>query len=302
MVVGCALLHVLSGSPPFYGKSVEDVYAAILSKEATFTDKKFKHVSAACMDFMRRLLVRDPHGRMSAMEALQHPFITGSSGGAMVIPSRGIGRAGSIDAMEMDPPAGGIADPNKSSVLHTGLLRQLFESMVLYHRADPLCRLIMNMAAHTLGSLELQKFREEFSALDCSGTGGLCRRDFLMAFSSVADSETLKTLFDTLAVSRRHGHANDLTYHEYIAAAMHGRVIIHEARLSLIISYLDPEHKGVITVHSVRSALGDEVPLAEIEAIVRAADFDGDGAVSKGDILELWERVWNDEPATARRK
>lgn len=300
--LGVLCYMLLSGSPPFYGKSVEDVYAAILSKEASFTDKKFKHVSAACMDFMRRLLVRDPRGRMSAMEALQHPFITGSSGGAMVMSSRGIGRTGSVDAMELDPPVGG-GDVNKTNVLHAGLLRQVLESMALYHRADPLCRLIMNMAAHTLGSLELQKFREEFTALDSSGTGGISRRDFLAGFSSVADAETLKVLFDSLAVSRRHGHANDLTYHEYIAAAMHGRVIIHEARLSLIISYLDPDHKGAVTVQSVRSALGEEVPLGEIEAIVRAADFDGDGAVSNGDIMELWERVWNDEAAgSVRRK
>jgi len=42
-------------------------------------DKKFKHVSNCCMDFMKRLLVRDPRYRMSTGEALLHPFITGAS-------------------------------------------------------------------------------------------------------------------------------------------------------------------------------------------------------------------------------
>lgn len=77
--LGVLCYMLLSGSPPFYGKTVEDVYQAILTKEATFTDKKFKHVSNACMDFMKKLLVRDPRHRMTTQEALIHPFITGAA-------------------------------------------------------------------------------------------------------------------------------------------------------------------------------------------------------------------------------
>ena len=33
--------------------------------QATFTDKKFKHVSNSCLDFMKRLLVRDVRYRMT---------------------------------------------------------------------------------------------------------------------------------------------------------------------------------------------------------------------------------------------
>jgi calcium-dependent protein kinase len=77
--LGVLCYMLLSGSPPFYGKSVEDVYQAILTKDASFADKKFKHVSNCCMDFMKRLLVRDPRYRMTTGEALLHPFITGAS-------------------------------------------------------------------------------------------------------------------------------------------------------------------------------------------------------------------------------
>ena len=36
-----------------------------------------RHLSPVCMDFMRRLLVKDPNMRMSTGQALRHPFITG---------------------------------------------------------------------------------------------------------------------------------------------------------------------------------------------------------------------------------
>ena len=37
-----------------------------------------RHLSPVCMDFLRRLLVKDPNMRMSTNVALSHPFISGS--------------------------------------------------------------------------------------------------------------------------------------------------------------------------------------------------------------------------------
>lgn len=75
--LGVLCYMLLSGTPPFFGKSVEDVYNATLTQEPSFHEKKFRHVSECCIDFMQRLLVKDPTLRMTTTQALQHPFITG---------------------------------------------------------------------------------------------------------------------------------------------------------------------------------------------------------------------------------
>mmetsp|Transcript_14897 Transcript_14897/g.13466 ORF Transcript_14897/g.13466 Transcript_14897/m.13466 type:complete len:810 (+) Transcript_14897:330-2759(+) len=75
--LGVLCYMLLSGTPPFYGKSVDEVYAATLTQEPVFIEKKFKHVSPGCIDFMKRLLVKDPEKRMNLADALVHPFITG---------------------------------------------------------------------------------------------------------------------------------------------------------------------------------------------------------------------------------
>lgn len=149
-----------------------------------------------------------------------------------------------------------------------------------------------------LACVQLQKFREEFQLMDTSHTGRLCRRDFIAALDNAAqDREVdLRAVFDIIAVERRYHHVqsskhqqskgqdfsvSDLSYHEYVAAAMHGRVTVSEARLLLVCSYLDPEHRGAISIASLQSALGEEVPEEELHAMLAAADFDRDGLITK---------------------
>lgn len=291
--LGVLCYMLLSGSPPFYGKSVEDVYNAILTKEASFADKKFKHVSNACMDFMKRLLVRDPRHRMTTGEALLHPFITG----AAYFPRYAApGMSGSATSGYLSGSQHNLMDvvqdsnsPSNNNVgaqmaaLHPSQAVQILDSMVLFCNADPLSRLILEMVSHSLGPRELQKFREEFQSMDVSHTGRLCRKDFLTGLAqAAADREVdLKAVFDIVSVERRYGRASDLSYHEYVAAAMHGRVAITEARVLLVCSYLDPDHRGAISTMSLRSALGEDVPETELQQLISTADSDRDGLVTK---------------------
>jgi serine/threonine protein kinase len=36
----------------------------------------YRHLSPVCLDFMKKLLVKDPEFRMTTSQALEHPFIT----------------------------------------------------------------------------------------------------------------------------------------------------------------------------------------------------------------------------------
>lgn len=74
--LGVLCYMLLSGTPPFYGRTVDEVYDATLHQDLMFSDKKFKHVSPCCIDFMRRFLTKNPEHRMTTDEALRHPFLT----------------------------------------------------------------------------------------------------------------------------------------------------------------------------------------------------------------------------------
>ena len=57
-------------------------------------------------------------------------------------------------------------------------------SLKVFAEADPLTKMTMEMVSHTLGSLQVQQFREEFQTIDTSHLGRISHRDFVRTFSN----------------------------------------------------------------------------------------------------------------------
>lgn len=63
-----------TGISPFYGKSMRQNLRSIAECDWKFTDD-FQNVSHEAKDFIQRLFVSDPKERMTARQALNHPWL-----------------------------------------------------------------------------------------------------------------------------------------------------------------------------------------------------------------------------------
>ncbi|CAI0464809.1 unnamed protein product [Linum tenue] len=68
---GVVLYVMLSGIPPFYGETVEEIFEAVIRGNLRFPPKVFRNVSSQAKDFLRKLISRDPSRRFSAEQALR---------------------------------------------------------------------------------------------------------------------------------------------------------------------------------------------------------------------------------------
>lgn len=66
---------LLCGSPPFKGKRDREVLQAVRRGKYTLSGPRWENVSKEAKDFIRRLLVYNPVRRMTAEEALKHPWL-----------------------------------------------------------------------------------------------------------------------------------------------------------------------------------------------------------------------------------
>lgn len=281
--LGVLCFMLLSGSPPFFGKTVEDVYQATISQDPVFPEKKFRHVSGVCMDFMRKLLVKDPVLRMSTAQALAHPFITGGLGN-LYIPMPPAGQ------QQLMPPQGGL----QTNVITQELADEIVENICSFMAADTLTKITLEMIAHSLCPESVQRLRSEFQLIDKSHSGTLTIQELIDGLNSSKLVSTgilnLRNAYHAISIEKYHNHINELTYHEYIAATMGRRVRIEPERISLVFSRLDPDSQSFISTDSIRKVLGEDIPQQELESMIDAADLNQDRLVTHEEFMNLWLR------------
>lgn len=330
--LGVLCYMLLSGSPPFYGRNVEDVYQSILTKEPNFSDKKFRHLSNDCMDFMKRLLTRDPSQRITTSEALLHPFIVNNSHSTPLyaLNSGGVlsnfrpGPTSSTPTLPpINSPTGSISGPhfsfneqdiNKSSspensTLNTSQLTVIIESMITYAGMDPLIKITLRMIAHSLGYKDLYQFRVEFQLIDYNYLGTITRKDFINLFYSLCSTpslhtfvmntvnnfESLKKLYNSiLELSGYISSGNrEMAYHDYVTATLSRRVhSITEAQLVSVFSLLDSDNEKKLTASSLSLFLGQEIAYQDCEMMINVADYDKKGYITLQDFKNHWYNVW----------
>jgi calcium/calmodulin-dependent protein kinase I len=73
--VGVITYVMLAGFPPFDGENDVEVFASILSIRYSFPTPEWDNISEEAKHFIRSILLDNPKERLSAAQALQHPWI-----------------------------------------------------------------------------------------------------------------------------------------------------------------------------------------------------------------------------------
>jgi len=201
---GVIIFMLLSGAPPFSGTDRE-VLKKIQSGDIHWSSR-FKRASPMAQDFVRKILVYDPEKRLSANDALAHPWIASSTS-----------EDRSIDIDVLD-------------------------SFRAYAHASHFKRAILSMMAWSLSGEERAALREEFLLMDTNKTGTIthCQLKDLLQETFHIDSHEADMLFQSLDVN----NDNEIGYSEFLAAAMQGRVKAHEDVLRRTFQRFDSTRAG----------------------------------------------------------
>ncbi|XP_020243193.1 CDPK-related kinase 3-like [Asparagus officinalis] len=73
--IGVITYILLCGSRPFWARTESGIFRSVLRADPNFDDSPWPAVSAEAKDFVRRLLNKDYRKRMTAAQALNHPWL-----------------------------------------------------------------------------------------------------------------------------------------------------------------------------------------------------------------------------------
>ncbi|KDO49132.1 hypothetical protein CISIN_1g007776mg [Citrus sinensis] len=73
--IGVIAYILLCGSRPFWARTESGIFRAVLKADPSFDDGSWPSLSSDAKDFVKLLLNKDPRKRMTAAQALSHPWI-----------------------------------------------------------------------------------------------------------------------------------------------------------------------------------------------------------------------------------
>jgi calcium-dependent protein kinase len=297
--LGVIAYMLVSGSPPFYGSSSEQIHKSILNKDIAFPTKRFDHCSDACIDFLRLMLEKDADKRVLLKDISKHPFLD----------------------------FGRCAPRSDGSHLRVEPSMDIVESLRSFVKLNSFKRMILSAVAFTLSSEQIEALREEFNAIDTDGNGTISMSELRDSMNLVYGKTYLKgpasgvqrtrplsgvplrrgsidatvlegtNSTDTLVADvMNDGDLDDqddtrINYTEFIGAAMCRRINIDEDRLLMVFESLDRDGEGYLDEDTLVNAYGSEAHRPFINRIISEVDRNGDGKIDYKEFVLLWKEV-----------
>jgi len=206
------------------------------------------------LKFVQSLLVLSQDQRLSASDALQHPWLQD-------------------DCPKIEVPR-----------VDFGIL----ESLRSFSQTQGFRRACLSLVAWCIPVDEAAVLLEQFHIMDLAGNGTISLSEFLHAYQAVdfADESEAVAVFQKLDTNNE----GQITYRQFIAATWQGRVQLPDAAVHETFCRFDADASGEITTENLRFVVGDKFAGFKAEELIREADEDGDGAVSYKDFQMFVQR------------
>ncbi|OVA14766.1 Protein kinase domain [Macleaya cordata] len=181
--IGVITYILLCGSRPFWARTESGIFRAVLRADPNFDDSPWPAVSAEAKDFVKRLLNKDHRKRMTAAQALTHPW---------------------------------LRDDNRPVPLDI-LIYKLVKS---FFRATPLKRAALKCLSKALTEDELVYLRIQFRLLEPNKDGRVSLDNFRTALMRNATDAMKESRVPDILIAMEPLSYKKLDFEEFCAAAI----------------------------------------------------------------------------------
>uniref|UniRef100_A0A5B6ZR43 non-specific serine/threonine protein kinase n=1 Tax=Davidia involucrata TaxID=16924 RepID=A0A5B6ZR43_DAVIN len=253
--IGVITYILLCGRRPFWDKTEDGIFKEVLRNKPDFRRKPWPSISGSAKDFVKKLLVKDPRARLTAAQALSHPWVR--EGG---------------DALEI---------PLDISVL---------SNMRQFVKYGHLKQFALRALATTIDDEELADLRDQFDAIDVDKNGVISLEEMRQALAKdlpwkLKESCVLEIL---QAIDGNTDGLVDFT--EFVAATLHVRQMEEhnsekwQQRSQAAFEKFDVDRDGYITPEELKMHTGLR---GSIDPLLEEADIDKDGKISLSEFRRL---------------
>ncbi|KAJ9693889.1 hypothetical protein PVL29_009718 [Vitis rotundifolia] len=258
--VGVIIYILLSGVPPFWAESEQEIFQEVLHGDLNFSSDPWPHISESAKDLIRRILVRDPKKRLTAHEVLCHPWI------------------------QVD----GVA-PDKT--LDSAVISRLKQ----FSAMNKLKKMALRVIAENLSEEEIAGLKEMFKIIDTDNSGQITFEELKAGLKRFGANLNEAEIYDLMQAADV-DNSGTIDYGEFIAATFHLNKIEREDHLFAAFSYFDKDGSGYITPDELQKAC-EEFGMEDVhlEEMIQEVDQDNDGRIDYNEFVAMMQKGNNND-------
>lgn len=249
--IGVITYILLCGYPPFYGDTDPEIFASVRAGRYDFDSPEWAHVSAEAKDLISRLLLLDASKRLTADEALRHPWLSGFA------PSTEI-----------------------------NLNSNIFSSLKRFTGNNKLKKAALAVIADQMTENEIVELKNQFMAIDADGNGVITVAELADALRTMGHGMIESEVTELVKGIDIDGDGL-VDYPEFLAATMKRNLANKEEYLVNAFNYFDTKKQGVITKADLVQFMGSE---DQAQEVINEVDVNGDGMISFEEFVGMMER------------
>ncbi|CAL4983717.1 unnamed protein product [Urochloa decumbens] len=230
------ILYILLCGPPFWGETEKATLDAILGDQLDLSSTPWPSISESAKDLIRKMLNRDPQKRITAAQALEHPWLKGAA------PDRPVDSA-------------------------------LLSRMKQFKAMNKLKQIALKVIAENLSPEETKGLKQMFNNLDTDKSGTIEVEELkegLRKLGSKISAEVQK-LMEAVDVDR----SGSIDCTEFLTAMMDKHKLENEEGLLRAFQYFDKDNNGYITRDELEQAMA-RYRIGEASIIQVLAEVDKD--------------------------
>ena len=270
--IGVIMYILLTGRPPFDGNDDDEILENV--KKGVFDKSSYPYplLSSQSKDLIDKLLQYDPKKRISADQAIEHPWFKTAE----------------------------FKKKDKVNTIAPELARELIGNMTKYRSDNILkCAVIAYLVHHITNTEECFEASKLFIKIDLNYDGKIEKHELIQGFqkywgiSKEEAEEKVELIFSNIDTDFN----GFIEYEEFVRASVNSSIFMSKNYLKFAFNYFDRDASGDITFEEIKKRftqnaknINEEVD-QELKEIFDSIDINGDGSISFNEFCKMMKNI-----------
>jgi calcium-dependent protein kinase len=265
---GVIMYVLLSRKPPFAGENTDEIIEKIKKGSYDLKSHPFDTLSANAKDLIQKLLTKDVNQRISAVEALNHPWFEEQKSKELY-----------------------------NEIINSNIIEKLLTNLKNYKKNSIIQETALAYLVHNFPQMkDVINACKLFNQIDINGDGKITEEELYKGLSQKIKSNSLKD--DVKDIYKKLDMDDDgyIEYEEFVRAAVSKEKFMGDNVLKFAFRFFDKDNSGKITFDEIerifKKGVTDKDHVEKsLSKIINEVDLNRDGKISFDEFAKVMKKM-----------